>query len=175
MRALETIGAALVVAAVGGCGQADIEIGIEDLDGTFRPLADGDLVPVLLGANALNMVVLSLRVPGAAGELPPSLEPEVLVSVDRVLVAANLGFPAEPEFDGVGWVYGKLNVAFQVDLCCFNCSEAVVKATVRGAEGERHRGKLTLVPARAGCPDTGVCCYDAGACVERLLGPLCED
>jgi hypothetical protein len=96
--------AALALLAA-GCGAGDdcsdpaaagAEIGLGDLDTGFSSMTDGTAVPIVLGPQGLNMIVVSVRATGLAptgdGAYPVAVE----VDHDGELVAGTLG-PLVPE------------------------------------------------------------------------------
>jgi len=152
-----------------------LEIGIHDQDsGDFILMTDDMSVPVVLGANGLNMLVPSLR---AVDIDPEDPTPSVTVSVGGILMAADLKFDSRVDMQDTGgsYVLWDLNVAFQTDLCCYNCVEGIVTASLEDRTGRMFEGEVTVVLSRNGtCPDTSVCCGDVNACPDPALTQVCE-
>lgn len=149
-----------------------LEIGIRDADGQFVALTGDESVPVVLGANGLNMIVPSLR---AIDIDPRGPDANVEVSVGGILMAADIeGERVDMISDGPGYALYDLRVPFQTDLCCYNCSPGVVTARLRDASGKTFEGQVTVQLERAACPDPAVCCQDANACPDPSLTQVCE-
>ena len=149
-----------------------LEIGVRDVDDNFRALGPDESVPVVLGANGLNMVVPSLR---ALDIDPQGPDPQVQVSVGGILMAADIeGSRVDMTADGAGYVLWDLRVPFQTELCCYNCSIGVITATLEDASGSSFEGEVSVQLERATCPDPDVCCANADACPDPSLTKVCE-
>lgn len=152
----------------------ELEIGVLDrVDGTFHVLSDGDSMPVLLGANGLNMVVPSVR---AVGVNPNRPNPDVQVEVAGYVMAAILEaerVPMDPDAEGNGYVLGNLQTPFDAELCCFVCTEGTITASLRDASGRVFEGQVTVRLERGGCPDVTACCMNASDCEDPSLTQLC--
>ena len=173
LRRATLVLAAVVLFACGSEPPGPLEIGLHDeVSDTFVPLADNDMMPVILGPNGLNMVVPSLR---AQTTNPSAPSPTVTVTVGGILMAADLaGEPTDMVADGAGYVLFNLNVPFQTDLCCFNCSLGLVEAKLEDRCGRTFAGQVTVQLSRnATCPDPSVCCADANACPDPNLTQVC--
>jgi len=163
---------------VGGCpgpstnGPAlPMEIGTRSADGTFVPLHDGDTMPVVLGANGLNMVVTSLR---ASGINPRAPDPSVEVDVAGSAMAADIeGARVDMMDDGTGYVLWELRVPFQTQLCCYVCGEGTISAHIRDNSGQDFEGMVTVRLERGGCPDPTACCDTADMCPDPTLTLVC--
>lgn len=169
---------ALLVAAA--CGDPDpgppgvLEIGIHDeATGDFIPMTDDMSVPVVLGANGLNMIVPSLR---AIDIDPRAPDPTVTVSVGGILMAADIeGETVDMQDSANGYVLWDLRVPFQTDLCCYNCVEGIVFATLEEQSGRIFEGEVRILLSRNGtCPDESVCCGDVNACPDPALTQVCQ-
>jgi hypothetical protein len=150
----------------------ELEIGTVGPDGTFVPLSDGDPLPVILGANGLNMITPSVR---AIEVNPRRPDPNVEVEVAGYTMAAILAaerVDMEPEADA--YVLRNLQVPFQTELCCYVCTEGTVVATLRDGSGRRFEGQVTVRLERGGCPDVDACCATADACEDQSLTQVCE-
>ena len=176
---LATAAALLACAAgLGGCPNPDepgpplpMEIGVRAADGTFRPLADGDTMSVVLGANGLNMVVPSLR---AADINPRAPDPAIEVDVGGFAMGADIeGARIDMEDDGAGFVLWDLRVPFQTELCCYVCGQATVIARIRDNSGRSFEGRVTVQLERGGCPDVTACCDTADMCPDPSLTLVC--
>jgi len=172
-----TLGCALILLLIGcpgpdGSGPAmPMEIGSRAADGSFAPLSDGDSVPVLLGANGLNMVVTSLR---ATGINPAAPDPSVEVEVGGLVMAADIeGARVDMEDDGTGFVLWELRVPFQTQLCCYVCGDATIVARIRDNSGNRFEGRVMVRLERGGCPDPAACCDTADMCPDPTLAQVC--
>jgi len=152
----------------------ELEIGrLDPMDGTFHLLADGDSMPVLLGANGLNMIVPSVR---AIDVNPNRPNPDVQVEVGGYIMAAILEaerVPMDPDVDGNGFVLGNLQTPFDAELCCFVCTEGTITASLRDASGRVFEGQVTVRLERGGCPDVAACCMNASDCEDPSLTQLC--
>ncbi|NOY90392.1 MAG: hypothetical protein GXP55_04210 [Deltaproteobacteria bacterium] len=158
-----------------GSGGSDssmpMEIGTRASDGSFVPLADGDTMPVLLGANGLNMIVTSLR---ATGINPAAPDPSVEVQVAGIVMAADIeGARVDMEDDGTGFVLWELRVPFQTQLCCYVCGDATIVARIRDNSGQRFEGRVAVRLERGGCPDLTACCDTADMCPDPTLAQVC--
>lgn len=170
--------ALLISLAFGGCGEpagppGPLEIGVRDeASGAFHLLAADDAVPVVLGANGLNMIVPSLR----AREVDPHApDPTVVVEVAGIVMAADIeGARADMQEDGDGYVLWDLRVPFQTELCCYNCATAVVRADIEDSSGRAFQGEVSVVLARGACPDDRVCCGTADACPDPSITQVCQ-
>lgn len=154
---------------VGLCGE-------HDADGaclSFVPLADGDTTNVVLGPNALNMIVPSLR---ASGIDPRAPDPTVLVTVADLVMAADIeGAAVDMQPDGdADFVLYDLRVPFQTELCCYVCRDGLVEASITDASGRTFEGRVTINLARAGCPDPTACCGNPEVCPDPSLTLVCE-
>jgi hypothetical protein len=164
--------AALLIGCGGPAETRPLEIGVRGADDSFVPLSENESVPVVLGANGLNMIVPSLR---AMDIDPIGPDPTVEVSVGGILMAADIeGSRVDMVSDGAGYVLFDLRVPFQTDLCCYNCSPGRITAVMKDASGTRFEGAVTVQLERASCPDPGVCCQDANACPDPSLTKVCE-
>ena len=109
---------------------------------------------------------------------PGPADVDITVTVDGVLIGAGITGEARPptELDDGSAVMWDERVAFQVNLCCFSCKSAVVRATMIDAADREYRGavKVLLVRDWSGCPDQYVCCSDPGSCPEGLEPQLCS-
>ena len=151
----------------------ELEIGYRDLDGQFVRITNDMSLPVVLGANGLNMLVPSLR---AVDIDPTDPEPNVTVDVSGIIMAADLKFDAvDMQGDGDGYVLWDLNVPFQTDLCCYNCVEGFISASLQDRTGRMFVGDVRVILSRNGtCPDTSVCCGDVNACPDPAITQVCE-
>ena len=152
-----------------------LQIGVHDttLD-TFVPLAEADMMAVVLGANELNMIVPSLR---AIDIDPRGPDPTVEVDVGGVIMAADIeGSRVDMQPDADGYVLWDLRVPFQAELCCFNCVTGIVTAYMEDASGVDFEGSVTVLLSRNGgaCPAPTICCATADLCPVPELAPLCE-
>ena len=165
---------ALALACVGSSKAlppAPLEIGVL-VGGAFKPLANGDTAPVILGPNGLNMIQPSLR---ASDIDPRAPDPSVTAEVGGILMAADIeGVQADLKSDGTGYVLRDLRVPFQTDLCCYICREGKVVARLKDAGGRVFEGTVTLRFERGGCPDAPACCTNRNACPDPSLTQLCE-
>lgn len=170
--------AALLALALTSCPGPDdpgpalpMEIGTRAADGTFAPIAEGDTMPVLLGANGLNMVVPSLR---AVDINPAAPDPSVEVVVAGIPMAADIeGARVDMEDDGTGYVLWDLRVPFQTQLCCYVCQEGTIVARIRDNSGVQFEGRVNVRLERGGCPDTSACCASADMCPDPTLAQVC--
>jgi len=148
-----------------------MEIGTRAADRTFTPLHDGDTMPVVLGANGLNMVVTSLR---AAGINPRAPDPSVEVDVAGIAMGADIeGARVDMMDDGTGYVLWELRVPFQTQLCCYVCGEGTITARIRDNSGQDFEGQVTVRLERGGCPDLTACCNSADMCPDPTLTLVC--
>jgi|GEM_PF-6823310 len=162
---------------VAGCSSpagppGPLEIGVRDTNGRFVAFNADESVPVVLGANGLNMIVPSVR---AVDCDPRAPDVSVEVVVGGIVMAADIrGERVDMTADGPGYALFDLRVPFQTDLCCYNCSPGVVKAHLQDASGKTFEGEVTIVLERAACPDPGVCCGDVNACPDPNLTQVCQ-
>jgi len=162
-----------------GCGDdaeppGPLEIGFHDeVSGDFVALSDSDAVPIVLGANGLNMIVPSLR---AEGIDPSGPDPDISVNVGGILMAAVIqGDNADMDPQNGAFVLWDLRVPFQTDLCCYNCAPGTIRARLEDRSGHAFEGEVTVQLSRNGtCPDTSVCCANLNACPDPAPGQLCE-
>ncbi len=151
-----------------------LEIGIHDQDsGEFMLLSDDDTVAVVLGANGLNMIVPSLM---AAGIDPAGPDPDVIVTVDGIFVAAVIqGDNADMDPRDDAFVLWDLRVPFDVDLCCVECATGTISARLEDRSGHVFEGEVSVLMTKAGtCPNPSSCCVDASRCPDPALVRLCE-
>lgn len=170
--------AAVLALAAAGCPAPDdmepprpMEIGVKAADGTFHPLADGDTMNVVLGANGLNMVVPSLR---AVGINPRAPDPGIVVDVAGFAMGADIeGARVDMVDDGTGYVLWDLRVPFQTELCCYVCGQGTIVARIRDNSGKNYEGSVTVQLERGGCPDVTACCDRADMCPDPTLTLVC--
>jgi len=173
---MRVIAVAAVATACGDDGGPPgmLQIGVHDEQtDAFVPLTDGQALPVVLGANGLNMIVPSLR---AADADPRGPDPSVTVSVGGILMAAVLkGERVDMTDDGQGFVLWDLRVPFQTELCCYNCLDGTIFARLDDRSGHAFESSVRVRLSRNDtCPDTTVCCGDAKACPDPAITQLCE-
>ncbi len=173
-----TTGLALVCSLWLGCSSGPsgpprpLEIGTRAMDDSFAPMVAAASVPILLGANGLNMIVPSLR---AADIDPRAPDASVEVEIGGILMAADIkGVRADMTADGPGYVLWDLRVPFQTELCCYNCAPAIVSARIEDASGQIYEGRVTVQLERGGCPDLTACCQSANECPDPSLAQVCE-
>lgn len=151
-----------------------LEIGLDDYDQlSFVPVTDGAELPMYLGTGGLYVLVLSLR----ANEVDPDApHPTISVYVDDTLVAfehhdSNTDMVATTE----GYVLWNVFVIPRVEMCCFNCRDAVVLARLDDRAGQSFEGEVRArLVASDSCADTSICCADAAACPDPTMTELCE-
>ncbi|MEK6606574.1 MAG: hypothetical protein AABZ30_02835, partial [Myxococcota bacterium] len=140
-------------------------------NGAFRRLADGDMVVVVTGPNALNMIVPSLL---ARDIDPRAPDPTVTVTIDGQLMAADIeGARADMQKLGDGFVLWNMRVPFTSELCCYECREAQIDATISDASGHSFRGSVRPLLQFRSCPDECACCASADDCPDPSLTQVC--
>ncbi len=157
-----------------GCqsSTAELQIGVRNDSGEFVLVAAGDSMGVVRGPNALDMIVPSVR---AVDIDPKTPDPVVEVKVAGQVLAEDIEGPRiDMEQSPEGYVLWELRVPFSVNLCCFNCQEAVVTASIEDASGNKFAGEITVMLERDTCPDPTTCCETAGACPDPATAQVCK-
>ena len=165
---------------LGGCSQShatrepeigDLEIGVRDRDGLFRPYRSGDTAHVVHSGGGLDNLLVSLRVPDDDGS---ALDPSVTVTVEGLVMAADRDGPRfRLEYDGTGYVLWDVRVEATAEMCCYICRTGTVAAELRDASGRIHRGQVNLILSRGACPDPYACCASADYCPDPSLTLVC--
>ena len=172
-RHVALVFAAVALCACGSEPTQPLQIGLHDnVNDTFVPLADNDMIPLILGPCGIEMAVLSLR---AKGVDPRTPSPAITVTVGGLPMADELsGAPFDMVADGSGYVLFDVNAAFQFLPCCFNCSLGLVEAMLQDRSGRQFAGQVIVQLSRNGaCPDSSVCCTDVNACQDPNLTQVC--
>lgn len=146
----------------------------------FTPLADGDVVPVVLGPAGVELAFFDLRV-GTLGGAPSS----GAVIAAREMIGGTVvgGFKQT----GADWVHAPANggsidyyvakrfgSVFAVDYCCLPCSqEGEIAVTVGGVSGGAATARRRVLFRRTSCPGPLECCADATECPPPLVAQRC--
>ncbi len=169
---------AVALVALGGLSlgceisTSELQIGVRNDSGEFVLVGAGDSMGVVRGPNALDMIVPSVR---AVGIDPQTPDPVVEVKVGGQVLAVDIEGPrVDMEQSPEGYVLWELRVPFSVNLCCFNCREALVTASIEDSSGNKFAGEITVMLERDSCPDPTTCCETAGACPDPSTAQVCK-